>query len=92
MFEILIPRQGKGKFLTRGNKIIIEEVSILFTKDDSKGIQRPHDDALFDSCRMDWVEPARILVDTGSSADVLYLRLTIEWVTIECAFALLTVH
>jgi len=36
--------------------------------------------------------PGSFLVDTGSSADVLYLRLTIEWVTIECAFALLTVH
>lgn len=42
----MIPRQGKGKFITRGKKRIIEEVSILFTKDDSKGIQRPHDDAL----------------------------------------------
>ncbi|XP_010253020.1 PREDICTED: uncharacterized protein LOC104594434 [Nelumbo nucifera] len=46
--------------------------TITFTNDDLWGVQNPHDDALVITAELAHLEIRRILVDTGSSADVLF--------------------
>ncbi|XP_010229878.1 uncharacterized protein LOC100838958 [Brachypodium distachyon] len=49
-------------------------VPISFTEEDAKGIRFPHDDALFVTIVSN-CELKKILVDGGSSADILYLSM-----------------
>lgn len=46
---------------------------ITFTKEDSQGVQHPHDDALVVTLIIANHQTRRILIDNGSSADILYL-------------------
>ncbi|XP_010265877.1 PREDICTED: uncharacterized protein LOC104603518 [Nelumbo nucifera] len=48
------------------------EEPIYFTEDDVRGIQHPHDDALVIKLRINDFEVKRILVDSGSSTDILF--------------------
>ncbi|XP_010278612.1 PREDICTED: uncharacterized protein LOC104612746 [Nelumbo nucifera] len=48
------------------------EEPIYFTKDGAHGIQYPHDDALVVKLRINDFEVKHILVDSGSSADILF--------------------
>ena len=47
---------------------------ISFSDQDSEGIQRPHDDAIVLVLKIGGNRVKRVLVDTGSSADILYKR------------------
>ncbi|KAJ1704265.1 hypothetical protein LUZ63_004044 [Rhynchospora breviuscula] len=47
---------------------------ISFSSEDYRGIQLPHDDAIVLMLRINGVRVRRILVDTGSSADVIYFE------------------
>ncbi|XP_010275701.1 PREDICTED: uncharacterized protein LOC104610664 [Nelumbo nucifera] len=48
------------------------EEPIFFTEDDARGIQYPHDDALFIKIRINDFEVKCVLVDSGSSANILF--------------------
>jgi hypothetical protein len=48
------------------------EKTITFSEKDSIGVSLPHDDALVLSLKINTQRVRRILVDTGSSADVMY--------------------
>ncbi|XP_058092432.1 uncharacterized protein LOC131238855 [Magnolia sinica] len=48
--------------------------SLTFTKEDPQGIHHPHDDALMVTLTLPNREVFRILVDTRSSADVLFIQ------------------
>ncbi|XP_010242239.1 PREDICTED: uncharacterized protein LOC104586642 [Nelumbo nucifera] len=48
------------------------DTSITFTDDDLRGVQTPHDDALVITDKVADFELQRILIDTGSSANVLF--------------------
>ncbi|PKI46299.1 hypothetical protein CRG98_033308 [Punica granatum] len=48
-----------------------KEVSLTFTESDSEHIQYPHDDALVITTRISLFDVKRILVDTGTSVDIL---------------------
>ncbi|XP_010241745.1 PREDICTED: uncharacterized protein LOC104586270 [Nelumbo nucifera] len=48
------------------------EGPIYFTEDDARGIQYPHDDALVVKLRINDFEVKRILVNSGSSANILF--------------------
>ncbi|XP_058082505.1 uncharacterized protein LOC131230631 [Magnolia sinica] len=50
----------------------MEKYCILFTDEDAQGIYHPHDDALVVNLTIANRKVFRILVDTGSSADVLF--------------------
>ena len=45
---------------------------IGFTKEDAQWLHHPHDDALVVSIRVGDYNTYRVLVDNGSSADILY--------------------
>ena len=45
---------------------------IIFSKDDARDVRLLHNDALIIHARIDNVEVRRIMLDTGSSANVMY--------------------
>ncbi|XP_058217361.1 uncharacterized protein LOC131328431 [Rhododendron vialii] len=51
-----------------------EEISIIFSDEDIKGVQIPHDDPLVITIVVANYLTRRVLIDTGSSADILYLH------------------
>ncbi|XP_010262512.1 PREDICTED: uncharacterized protein LOC104601030 [Nelumbo nucifera] len=51
----------------------VKEV-IYFTEDDARGVQYPHDDALIVKMIINDFKVKRILVDSGSSTDILFLE------------------
>ena len=54
-------------------KIARRESPIIgFPEDDARRLYHPHDDALVDSLRVGDYNVHRMLVDNGSSADILY--------------------
>ena len=48
------------------------EEPIFFTEDDARGVHYPHDDALVIKLRINDFEVRHVLVDSGSSADILF--------------------
>ncbi|XP_059627710.1 uncharacterized protein LOC132270548 [Cornus florida] len=52
----------------------VEEPVITFSEEDDKGIHQPHDDLLVVSMVVANFTVRRILIDNGSSADILFLR------------------
>ena len=54
-------------------KIARKESPIIgFSEEDARCLQHPHDNALVDSIRIEYYNMHRVLVDNGSSADILY--------------------
>ncbi|XP_058223097.1 uncharacterized protein LOC131332815 [Rhododendron vialii] len=51
-----------------------EEIPIIFSEEDIKGTQVPHDDPLVITIVMATYITRRVLIDSGSSADILYLH------------------
>ncbi|XP_030969675.1 uncharacterized protein LOC115989951 [Quercus lobata] len=49
-----------------------DEQAITFTEDEAERIHHPHDDAIFISLLIADYTTKRVLVDNGSSADILY--------------------
>ena len=45
----------------------------LFSKEDAKGVKQPHDDHLVIMLIIEGFNTRRILVDNGSSTDIIYL-------------------
>ena len=50
----------------------VDNSAIGFTKKDARRLHHPHDDALIVSIRVEDYNTYRVLVDNGSSADILY--------------------
>ena len=46
---------------------------ILFSEEDVRGVKQPHDDPLVIMLMIEGFNTKRILVDNGSSADIIYL-------------------
>ena len=54
-------------------KIAWRESSIIgFSEEDARHLHHPHDDALVISIRIEDYNMHKVLVDNGSSADILY--------------------
>ena len=54
-------------------KIARKESPIIgFSEEDARRLHHPHDNALVDSIRIEYYNMHRVLVDNGSSADILY--------------------
>ena len=49
------------------------ELDIVFFKRDARGIRQPHNDSLVIMVRMEEFNIHRVLVDNGSSLDIIYL-------------------
>ena len=50
-----------------------DEPDIVFSERDSRGIRQPHDDPLVIMLIMEEFNIHRVLIDNGSSADIVYL-------------------
>ena len=50
----------------------MDEQAITFTNEDAKRIHHPHDDAIIITLLIADYTTRRVLVDNGSSADILY--------------------
>lgn len=50
-----------------------ERCPIIFFKKDSRGVSHPHNDALVVTLVISNYKTCRILIDNGSSTDILYL-------------------
>ena len=46
---------------------------ITFNEDDARGVKQPHNDPLVITLMIEGFNTKRILVDNGSSADIIYL-------------------
>ena len=46
---------------------------ILFSKEDARGVKQPHDDPLVIMLMIEGFNTRRVLIDNGSSADIIYL-------------------
>ena len=46
---------------------------ILFSEEDAKGVKQPHDDSLVILLMIEGFNTMRVLVDNGSSTDIIYL-------------------
>ena len=64
-------RQGTTDVLDGPPKRQRIEEFITFTKEDARGVQFPHNDAVVVSLNIANYDVRRILVDNGSSADIL---------------------
>ncbi|XP_052291838.1 uncharacterized protein LOC127900684 [Citrus sinensis] len=58
--------------LPAGKKAKLRQVPIMWTDDDEEGILYPHEDALVIKAMVAGTELRRILVDTGSSVNILF--------------------
>ncbi|XP_058220272.1 uncharacterized protein LOC131330637 [Rhododendron vialii] len=58
----------------RPDKFQKEEIPIIFSEEDIKGVQIPHDDSLVITIVIANYLTRRVLIDSGSSADILYLH------------------
>ena len=52
----------------------LSQEPIIFTSEDANGIQHPHNDALVVELVMEDFDVERILIDTGSSVNLLFLK------------------
>ena len=50
----------------------LEDILITFTKEDAHKVFHPHDDALVVSLEIVGYSTRRVLIDNGSSADIIY--------------------
>ena len=50
-----------------------DEPDIVFSERDSRGIRQPHDDPLVIMLRVEEFNIHRVLINNGSSADIIYL-------------------
>ena len=50
-----------------------DEHDIIFSEKDSYSVRQPHDDPLVIMLRVEEVNIHRVLIDNGSSADIIYL-------------------
>ncbi|XP_052189961.1 uncharacterized protein LOC127799777 [Diospyros lotus] len=66
----LLVGDGSQEGPSKKAKIASEDIS--FTKDDFKGVHWPHNDALVIQARISNMEVRRVMVDTGSSVNVMY--------------------
>ena len=63
----------------------LENDNITFSERDASGIKQPHDDPLVIMLEIEGFNTRRMLVDNGSSADIMYitayqqLRLDLKW-------------
>ena len=46
---------------------------MLFSEEDARGVKQPHDDPLVIMLMIEGFNTKRVLVDNGSSADIIYL-------------------
>jgi len=46
---------------------------MIFSEEDARGVKQPHDDPLVIMFTIEGFNTRRILVDNGSSADIIYL-------------------
>jgi hypothetical protein len=51
----------------------MDDQVITFSKDDVRGIHQPHDDALVVTMTIAGFITKQVLIDNGSSADIIYL-------------------
>jgi hypothetical protein len=51
----------------------LDDQVITFSEDDARGIHQPHDDALVVTMTIAGFITRRVLIDNGSSADIIYL-------------------
>jgi hypothetical protein len=51
----------------------LEDLPITFTEEDARKVFHPHDDALVVSLEIAGYSTRRVLIDNGSSADIIYL-------------------
>ncbi len=51
----------------------LDDQIITFSEDDTRGIHQPHDDALVFTMTIAGFITRRMLIDNGSSADIIYL-------------------
>ena len=54
------------------NMARVDNPIIGFSKEDARRLYHPHDDALIVSIRVGDYNTHRVLIDNGSSADILY--------------------
>ena len=65
----------------------VDNPTIEFSEDDARRLHHPHDDALLVSLQIGDYNMHRVLVDNGSSANILYysvfqqMRIDKEWLT-----------
>ena len=50
-----------------------EVTGMVFSEEDARGVKQPHDDPLVVMLMIEGFNTRRILVDNGSSADIIYL-------------------
>uniref|UniRef100_A0A2N9FG73 RNase H type-1 domain-containing protein n=1 Tax=Fagus sylvatica TaxID=28930 RepID=A0A2N9FG73_FAGSY len=55
------------------NKPRLEDLPITFTEEDARKVFHPHDDALVVTLEIAGYSTRRVLIDNGSSADIIYL-------------------
>lgn len=75
-------RKNYGRYAITGKEVLlnlpaakkakVRQVPIMWTEDDEEGILYPHEDALVIKAVVASTELRRILVDTGSSVDILF--------------------
>ena len=46
---------------------------ILFSKEDARGVKQPHDNPLVIMLMIEGFNTRRVLIDNGSSVDIIYL-------------------
>ncbi|XP_052176712.1 uncharacterized protein LOC127791020 [Diospyros lotus] len=63
---------GDGSQEAPSKKAKVDSKDVSFTKDDTKGVHWPHNDTLMIRARIGNMEVQRIMVDTGSSVNVMY--------------------
>ncbi|KAG7548005.1 Integrase catalytic core [Arabidopsis suecica] len=67
-----------------GEEADFQGASISFDEEETRHLERPHDDALVITLDVANFEVSRILIDTGSSVDLIFLG-TLEWMGISRA-------
>ena len=50
-----------------------ESPGMVFSEEDAQGVKQPHDDPLVIMLMIEGFNTRRILIDNGSSADIIYL-------------------
>ncbi|GFZ00938.1 hypothetical protein Acr_14g0005730 [Actinidia rufa] len=65
--------QSKKKFTISPRRVFGDQPPITFGSDDLRGLHLPHDDALVISAVIANFNVQRILIDSGSSADILFI-------------------
>ncbi|XP_010480767.1 PREDICTED: uncharacterized protein LOC104759558 [Camelina sativa] len=74
---LVLPSDEGGRIVTSSYEPLLCADPISFTPEDAKGIQHPHSDPLVIEVAMGEFDVERVLVDTGSTVNVLF------WQTLE---------